>query len=1120
MLYRYLIIFNLIAGQVYSQDQVLETSLQNGHAREVSCTDFHFNGNWAASGAKDNTILLWNLSNGKIIRHFSFHSAPVWSVDLHPNKNLMLSCSADQTVKISNIENGQIVYDWKISEHSVQHAYFSPQGKYALLFTNRDNFFVYDVSSGKPLGEFHKNFGASYQRGILNDEKGEVLQTSGYRGAEVSNLKGDTLLTLPFDKVYGMEFSPDGSKVALSSAKLFAKLFDAETGKELFDLHDPDSEERCDGCNTKQVWSHNSEYLLTMSSRTPAILWNAKTGKKIRSFLDLKARPTVMRFSADDKFIAINVDETLYVFDVKSGRKTMEYKNDLLDYFDINFSTVAPLLLLPGVNNTVELWDAEKGIKLKTLNGYLNNDRDDGLEFMYNNWSHTGILKQINLKRGFDIDKTGKLLAFGGVDSVCQVLDLQSGRVVKTLTGHKKIVISVAFSPDGKVLATASGDRTIKLWDTQTWQEIESLKGHVDVVFDLSFSQDGKKLISGSWDGTFIVWDLEKGGYRQKSLHKNSAYSVAFGPEELYYLVGDNYKNLEFVEADAYETFRNIIGHTDVISDFKMNTTQDYLASCSWDGKVKVWDYRGGMQVAKYAEHQGGVYALAWHPNKNAIASVGADNALHVWDVISNERQLVPNAHTSSITAVQFSKDGSKIYTMSVDGMLKVWDYPSLKPIYGRIQISRSEWLSTHVSGYFDGSENSLKMVNYVSGMEVLPIGSLFNKYFSPQLIQRINQGENFDLGTNVQKLMEDRPEVSFVKTNTRSNENTNSIIVNSNPMEISVEVSKENAGIEEIRLYNNNKLVEIKGLTEQISFRGNSDVQHFQVQLNNGENELKVVAKNSDGTESTPDLMKVNYGGKAAQTDLFILSIGINEYKNSQYHLNYAVGDAKAFNKSVKSGADTLFHSVFITEILNKDATKTNVLQAFQEIKAQMGPEDVFVFYYAGHGVMSLEETPEFYLVMHDVTNLYGDATLLKNKGISAKEILTYSMELSAEKQLFVLDACHSGGALESFATRGDGREKALAQLARSTGTYFLTASQDAQYANEVGDLKHGLFTYALLEILSGQGDNGDKKITVNELKTHAEDRVPELSQTYQGSTQYPTSYSFGQDFPLVILR
>ncbi|MDA7803775.1 hypothetical protein N8987_04295 [Crocinitomix sp.] len=111
--------------------------------------------------------------------------------------------------------------------------------------------------------------------------------------------------------------------------------------------------------------------------------------------------------------------------------------------------------------------------------------------------------------------------------------------------------------------------------------------------------------------------------------------------------------------------------------------------------------------------------------------------------------------------------------------------------------------------------------------------------------------------------------------------------------------------------------------------------------------------------------------------------------------------------------------------------------------------------------------------------------------------------------------------GAIETFAVRGSEREKALAQLARNTGTFFLTAAQNAEYANEVGKLNHGLFTYALLELLEGAVMVGtDKNITVNELKSYAEERVPELTEQYQGSPQYPTGYSFGRDFPIVIIK
>ncbi|MGB1102263.1 MAG: hypothetical protein ACPG21_01400 [Crocinitomicaceae bacterium] len=58
------------------------------------------------------------------------------------------------------------------------------------------------------------------------------------------------------------------------------------------------------------------------------------------------------------------------------------------------------------------------------------------------------------------------------------------------------------------------------------------------------------------------------------------------------------------------------------------------------------------------------------------------------------------------------------------------------------------------------------------------------------------------------------------------------------------------------------------------------------------------------------------------------------------------------------------------------------------------------------------------------------------------------------------------------------------------------------------------------MLEILEGEVDMGGEEVTVNEIKTYVEERVTELSETYRGSPQYPTGYSFGRDFPIVILK
>src|SRR6184192_643743 len=58
--------------------------------------------------------------------------------------------------------------------------------------------------------------------------------------------------------------------------------------------------------------------------------------------------------------------------------------------------------------------------------------------------------------------------------------------------GHRRVVRSMAISPEGRWLATGAKDNTIKIWDVASGRLLRTLYGHGSPVNALAASPDGK----------------------------------------------------------------------------------------------------------------------------------------------------------------------------------------------------------------------------------------------------------------------------------------------------------------------------------------------------------------------------------------------------------------------------------------------------------------------------------------------------------------------------------------------------------------------------------------------------------------------------------------------------
>ena len=474
--------------------------------------------------------------------------------------------------------------------------------------------------------------------------------------------------------------------------------------------------------------------------------------------------------------------------------------------------------------------------------------------------------------------------------------------------------------------------------------------------------------------------------------------------------------------------------------------------------------------------------------------------------------------HTDAVHSVAFSPDGEFVLSGSEDNTLKLWKVSTGKLLFTRLHLDESDWVAATPDGRFDGSPKGIQLLYYVKDNHSISLDALFDRFYTPNLVAQVLSGEIRQAPkVDIREGIEMPPKVSILSPKAEET-------LRGRTVEVVVEAVDQGGGVEDIHLFHNGKRVGGRGRGIDVKARPSKGVRRtFTVSLVRGENTLRAAAFSRDRTESHPFEVRIQVEIAEATTDLHIVAVGINAYKNPQYALNYGVPGAQSVVARLRTLGQGIFRNIRVQSVFNERATRSGIEAALGRVVQETRPEDVFVFYYAGHGVMSEgggTQPADFYLVPVNVTRMYGNDEVLAEKAISATQLREICQQIEARKQLVILDACQSGAVVDRFAMRGAAEEKAIAQLARSAGLVVLASTQSEQFAAEFKELGHGLFTHALLLGLDGEADGSprDGRVTVRELSAYVDARIPELSERYRGQPQYPNVFVRGQDFPLSV--
>lgn len=206
-------------------------------------------------------------------------------------------------------------------------------------------------------------------------------------------------------------------------------------------------------------------------------------------------------------------------------------------------------------------------------------------------------------------------------------------KLVRTLTGHAHRINSLALSCDyvlrtgyhefgGEGEGAGGGEADLQAKALQLYQAVVGAEGN------------GERLVSCSDDFTMFMWQPQVGK----------------------------------------EPLCRLTGHQQLVNYISFSPDCRYLASASFDKKVKIWCGKTGRFLATCDGHVAAVYQVAWSPDSCYIVSASKDSTVKLWAVKSPKKAAFTlPGHEDEVYGLDWSPNGTQVASGSKDRNIKLW---------------------------------------------------------------------------------------------------------------------------------------------------------------------------------------------------------------------------------------------------------------------------------------------------------------------------------------------------------------------------------------------------------------------------------------------------------------
>jgi WD40 repeat protein len=1058
-----------------SQSFPAELVIQTGHSDSISALTFSHDGRLLATAGNEGSILIWNVATGQVAQRIQEGVGAISEIAFSHDDRWLAVGASWYVLGDVPLYRDSFVWDLQARRRAVLFKEargpigFAPSGQ--IVSGRADNtLWLWSRETGLPVRSLGRVEFVPSRLQVGPDADWLVCACSRDK-VDVRRLSDGSLIRSLPSRGYGFELSANGALLAVNTDSKITEVFSTRDWSTK--LRVPISVGAFAFSADNRMLFAQETYWIKDATHHRFRAWDLATGRPVEDRalpqIDMGARATFRNASE----IAIGDDRgEILIWNLATTSAVQRFNRGSLAIGAQAVSPDSASFATGRSDGRIVLWSADAGRPV--ANYPANRERIEHL--------------------AFSPDAKMLVASSGSVWSMIMVPPKPIS-VVEPRTGARLGTFdlyglsSLAIDRKSQRIAVTNS-ATVEIRQLPSGQRVTTLEGHDKWAMGIAYSPDGRWLASGGGDGRSIIWDAASG----KQVHvlrtqETLAYSVAFSPDS------------------------------------------SRLATSATE-KIKVWDVATGKQTAAISGHSGWTTSLAWSPDGRRIVSGGWDHNVHVWDAQSGALLHTLSGHSAVVRGVAFVT-GGLVLGSADDGTSKLWDPRSGELLATLMSFAGSDdWLVVSPSGLFDGTADAMQLVAWRMDTSLVPLDSLYNDFFHPDLLGEIFDGERprpvVDVAT-VLRLpgLRRMHEQGLVHIERRDGTTWLCVAEESSP-----------AVISDIRVYR-------AGAAVILSAGGFLEDEYdprcrYRKQLPDGAGPWELTASSrrppSVGAPPAPPAMT-----ETRTSALFVYTVGIKTYDASVRYavsgtlpvLPYAALDADAverFFAAPGSKAASLFRATHVLRRRDTEATRQAIRDDLASMARQAAEDDVVVIFFAGHGRVPLGQEM-FYFVPYvppptvppGVDRLSVPPVEERQAGISTAILADAFRDFRARRVIVVIDACQSGGAVESFQKIGDvkaaverRRSRRQGATAMPIGVHVLAAATPLQEAISADVLQRGLLTTVFLEGLNGAlARDRTSRIGAYALVQYVSDELPKRARQH-GWAQTTLSVNVGADFPL----